>query len=104
MHRTQFHQRVSDCSVALAASCNSEHTMILNDYGTYNSMSGDEMEALEHVAMNCQVNGDEDAQVFCDNDPRLALVVSKVLTLQQRQDEINDAISSIPKRASMDVP
>ena len=38
--------------------------MIANDDGTYNSMSKEEMEALEHVAMHHQVNEDEDAQVF----------------------------------------
>jgi hypothetical protein len=61
--------------------------MILNDDGTYDSMSEDEMEALEHVAMHRQVNEDEDAHIYCDNDASPALVVSKVLTLQQHQDE-----------------
>jgi hypothetical protein len=28
------------------------HTMIANDDGTYDSMSEEEMEALEHVAMH----------------------------------------------------
>ena len=39
--------------------------MILNDDGTYDSMSEGEMEALEQVAMHRQVNNeDEDDQVF----------------------------------------
>ena len=62
--------------------------MILNDDGTYDSMSEEEMEALEQVAMHRQVNNeDEDDQVFCDEDSSPALVVSKVLTLQHQQDE-----------------
>jgi len=61
--------------------------MIANADGTYDSMSEEEMEALEHVAMHRQVNEDEDDQVFCDNDLIPALVVSKILTLQQQQDE-----------------
>ena len=59
--------------------------MILNDDGTYDSMSEEEMEALEQVAMHRRVNEDEDDQVFCDEDS--GLVVSKVLTLQHQQDE-----------------
>ena len=59
--------------------------MILNIDGTYDSMSEGKMEALENVAMPRQVN--EDDQVFCDEDSSLALVVSKVLTLQHQQDE-----------------
>ena len=55
--------------------------MILNDDGTYDSMSEGEMDALEQVAMHRQVN-DEEEQVFCDEDSSPALVVSKVLTLQ----------------------
>ena len=43
--------------------------MILNDDGTYDSMSEEEMEALEQVAMHRQVNKDEDDQVFCGEDP-----------------------------------
>ena len=58
-----------------------QRTMILNDDGTYDSMSEEEMEALEQVAMYRQVNEDEDDQVFCDEDPSPALAVSKVLTL-----------------------
>jgi hypothetical protein len=50
-------------------------------------MSEEEMEGLEHVAMDRQVNEEEDAQVFIDNDLSPALVVSKVLTLQHQQDE-----------------
>ncbi len=62
--------------------------MILNDDGTYDSMSEGEMEALEQVAMHRQVNNeDDDDQVFCDEDSSPALVVSKVLTLQHQQDE-----------------
>ena len=61
--------------------------MILNDGGTYDSMSEGEMEALEQVAMHRQVNEDEDDQVFCDEDLSPALVVSKVLSLQHQQDE-----------------
>ena len=61
--------------------------MILNDDGTYDSMSEDEMEAIEQVAMHRHVNEDEDDQVFCDEDSSPALVVSKVLTLQHQQDE-----------------
>jgi hypothetical protein len=61
--------------------------MIANDDGTYDSMSEDEMEALEHVAMHRQVNKKEDAQVYCDNDSSPTLVVSKVLTIQQQQDK-----------------
>jgi hypothetical protein len=61
--------------------------MIVNADGTYDSMSDEEMEAIKHVAMHRQVNEDEDAQVFCDNDSSPALVVSKILTLQHQQDE-----------------
>ena len=61
--------------------------MILNDDGTYDSMSEEEMEALEKVAMHRRVNEDEDDQVFCDEDTSPALVVSKVLTLQHQQEE-----------------
>ena len=61
--------------------------MIANDDGTYDSMSEEEMESLEHVAMHRRMNEDEDDQVFCDNDSSPALVVSKVLTLQHQQDE-----------------
>ena len=42
--------------------------MILNDDGTYDSMSEDELEAIEQVAMHRRVNEDEDDQVFCDED------------------------------------
>jgi hypothetical protein len=61
--------------------------MIANDDDTYDSMSKEEMEALEHMSMHHQVNEDEDAQIFCNNDPSPALVVSKILTLEQQQDE-----------------
>ena len=61
--------------------------MILNDDRTYDSMSEEEMEALEHVAMHRRVNEDEDDQVFCDEDSSPALVISKVLTLQHQQDK-----------------
>ena len=61
--------------------------MILNDDGTYDSMSEDEMEAIEQVAMHRRVNEDEDDQVFFDEDTSPALVVSKVLTLQHQQEE-----------------
>ena len=61
--------------------------MIANDDGSYDSMSEDEMEAIEHVAMHRQVNDEEDAQVYCDNDSSPALVVSKVLTLQHQQGD-----------------
>ena len=61
--------------------------MILTNDGTYDSMSEGEMEALEQVAMQRQVNDDEDEQLFCDEDPSPALVVSKVLTLQHQQEE-----------------
>ena len=37
--------------------------------------------------MHRQVNEEEDAQVFCNNDSSPALVVSKVLTLQHQQYE-----------------
>ena len=67
--------------------CTNRRTMIANDDGTYDSMSEEEMEALEHVAMHRQVNEDEDEQVFCDNDSNPVLVVSKVLTLQHQQEE-----------------
>ena len=60
--------------------------MILNDDGTYDSMSEEEMEALEQVAMHRQVNNEDD-QVFSDEDSSPALIVSKVLTLQHKQDE-----------------
>ena len=67
--------------------CPTRRIIILNVDGTYNSMSEDEMKALEQVAMHRQENEDEDAQIFCDNDSSPVLVVSKVLTLQQQQDE-----------------
>ena len=67
--------------------CTNKHTMILNDDGTYDSMSEDEMEAIEQVAMHRRVNEDEDDQVFCDEDTSPALVVSKVLALQHQQEE-----------------
>ena len=60
--------------------------MILNDDGTYDSMSEGETEALEQVDMQRQVNVEEE-QVFCDEDSSPALVVSKVLTLQHHQEE-----------------
>ena len=60
--------------------------MILNDDGTYDSMSEGEIDALEQVAMHRQVN-DEEEQVFCDEDSSPALVVSKFLTLQHHQEE-----------------
>ena len=60
--------------------------MILNDDGTYDSMSEEEMEALEQVAMHRRVNEDENDQVLCDEDSSPALVVSKVLTLQHQQE------------------
>ena len=63
--------------------CTNKRTMIFNDDGTYDSTSEGEMEALEQVAMHRQANEDEDDHVFCDEDPSPALVVSKVLTLQQ---------------------
>ena len=50
--------------------------MIFNDDDTYDSMSEEEMEAIEHVAMHRRVNEDEDDQVFCDNDSSPSLVVS----------------------------
>ena len=61
--------------------------MILNDDGTYDSMSEEQMEALEQVAMHRRVNKDEDDQVFCDEDSSPDLLVSKVLTLQHQQEE-----------------
>ena len=61
--------------------------MILNDDGTYDSMSEDETEAIEQVAMHRRVNEDEDDRVFCDEDSSTALVVSKVLTLQHQQEK-----------------
>ena len=61
--------------------------MSLNDDGTYESMSYEEMEVLEQVAMHWRVNEDDDDQVFCDEDSSPALVVSKVLTLQHEQEE-----------------
>ena len=67
--------------------CTNKRTMILNNDGTYDSMSEEEMEALEQVAMHRRVNEDEDDQVFCDEDSSPALVVSKVLTLQHQQEE-----------------
>ena len=66
--------------------CTNKRTMILNDDGTYDSMSEGETEALEQVAMHRQVN-DEDEQVFCNEDSSPALVASKVLTLQHHQEE-----------------
>ena len=61
--------------------------MILNDDGTYDSMSEGELEALEQVAMHQCVNKDEDDQVFWDEDSSPAPIISKVLTLQHQQDE-----------------
>ena len=60
--------------------------MILNDDSTYDSMSEEEMDAIEQVAMHRQVD-DEEEQVFCDEGSNPALVVSKVLTLQHHQEE-----------------
>lgn len=37
--------------------------------------------------MNRQVNDTKDGQVFCDNDSSPALAVSKILTLQQNEDD-----------------
>ena len=67
--------------------CTNKRIMIFNDDGTYDSMSEEEMEAIEHVAMHRRVNKDEDDQVFCDNDSSPSLVVSKVLTLLHHQEE-----------------
>ena len=61
--------------------------MIANDDGSYDSISEDEMEAIEHVAMHHQVNEEEDAQDYRDNDSTHTLMVSKVFTLQHQQDE-----------------
>jgi hypothetical protein len=61
--------------------------MIANDDGTCDSMSDDEMEALEHVAMHRQVNEYEDAQLFCNNDSSTTFVVSKILTIQQQDED-----------------
>ena len=61
--------------------------MILSHDDTYDSMSEEEMEALEQVAMHQRVNEDEDDQVFCGEDSSPALIVSRVLTLQHQQDE-----------------
>ena len=61
--------------------------MVFNDDGTYDSMSEGEMEAHEQVAMHHQVNNEEE-QVFCNEDSSPALVVSKVLTLQHHQEEV----------------
>ena len=58
-----------------------------HDDGTYDSMSDEEMEDLDNVATHHRVNEDEDVQIFCDNNPSPALIVCKVLTLQQQQDE-----------------
>ena len=60
--------------------------MILNDDGTYDSMSEGETEAIEQVSMHQQVN-DEEEQVLCDEDSSPALVVSNVLTLQHKPKE-----------------
>ena len=76
--------------------------MILNDDGTYDSMSDEEMEALEQVAMHRRVNENEDDQVFCDEDSSPALVVSKALTLNINKTKTKDAISSAQKLASME--
>ena len=54
--------------------------MVLNDDGTYDSMSEGEIDALDQVAIHRQVN-DEEEQVFCDEDSSPTLVFSKVLTL-----------------------
>src|SRR5215216_6699841 len=61
--------------------------MILNDNGTYDSMSEEEMEAIEQVEIHRQVNKDKDDQIFCDKDSSPALVGSKVLTLKHQQQE-----------------
>ena len=37
--------------------------------------------------MHRQVNEEEDAQVYCDNDSSPTIMISKVLTLQHHQDE-----------------
>ena len=44
--------------------CTNKRTMILNDDDTYDSMSEEEMEAIEQVAMHRRVNDNEDDQVF----------------------------------------
>ena len=61
--------------------------MIINEDIEYDSMSEGELEALEDVARHMQINDDENAQVYCDNDVISSLVVSKVLTLKQEDDE-----------------
>jgi len=61
--------------------------MILNDDGTYDSMSEGEMEAREQVAIHRQMNEEDTEQVFFDEDSSPTLVVSKVLTLQHHQEE-----------------
>ena len=63
------------------------HRQVNNDDGTYNSMIEDEIEAIEQVAMHRRVNEDEDDQVYCDEDTIPALFVSKVLTLQHQQED-----------------
>ena len=44
--------------------CINKRIMIANDDGMYDSMSEDEMEALENVAMHHHVNEEEDSQVY----------------------------------------
>ena len=87
-----------------AFQCTNKHTMILNDDGTYDSMSEEEMEALEQVAMHRRMNEYEDDQVFCDEDSSPALIVSKVLTLEHQQEEEQDGTSSTQRLASMEGP
>ena len=67
--------------------CTNTRTMILNDDGTYDSMSQGEMDTLEQVAVHRQVNEENTKQVFFDEDSSPALVVSKVSTLQHQQEE-----------------
>ena len=76
--------------------------MILNDDGTYDSMSEEEMESLEQVAMHRRMNEDEDDQVFCDEGSSPALVVSKVLHFNINKTKTKDVISSTPRTTSME--
>ena len=63
-----------------------KHIMVINWDEEYKSMSEGQLEALQRVAQHQQVNKAKDVHVFCENDSSPALLVSKILILEQQDD------------------
>jgi len=60
--------------------------IVINEDEEYESMSEGQLEALERLAQHQQVNKAKDVHAFCENDSSLALLVSKILILEQEDD------------------